>query len=67
MSKIYWVSFEKYAGVAVRAETEEEAEQKALEMDEDQYEFGESGMEEWNLCSAVEITEEWLGDKWKGI
>lgn len=66
MSKIYWVSFEKTAGVAIRASSEEEAEELALAMDSSEYELAEPEGE-WNMVDAFELEENRLGDKWKGI
>lgn len=65
--KLYWVVLRKSAGVAVRAKDDEEAELIASEMDESEYEYDQFYGDEWAIDNVEEITEEQLGDKWKGI
>lgn len=54
----YWVSFVKYTGVTVEADTEEEAERLALEVPESKYEYDNMIFgDKWQL-SSVEYSEE---------
>lgn len=57
MTQKYWVTFVKYAGVAVEAESEEEAKRKAEDVTEEQYIFLD-GFDDWVVGDAEELLEE---------
>jgi predicted RNase H-like HicB family nuclease len=52
--KTWWVSFVKYAGVSVQADTEEEAEAKGLQVPESEYEYDQINEDEWELNAVTE-------------
>lgn len=53
----YWVSLQKFAGMEIEADSEEEAEEIASNADESEYEFGFE-QNEWVVTSVEEIEED---------
>lgn len=47
----YWVTFQKFAGVEVEADSELEAEVLAQEIDESEYEFPQVDSNRWQLTN----------------
>lgn len=53
----YWVSLQKFAGMEIEANSQEEAEEIASEADESKYEFGFE-QNEWIITNVEEIEED---------
>ena len=53
----YWVSLQKFAGMEIEADGEEEAEEIACNAEESEYEFGFEG-DEWVVTNVEEIEED---------
>lgn len=53
----YWVSLQKFAGMEIEANSQEEAEKIASEADETDYEFGFE-QNEWVITNVEEIEED---------